>query len=294
MLKGRLGLDSADIPQGDRFGVLWLERGRLYTEDGTLHFATAGNEDLRAGDYALPFQMLNCILLGPGATVTHDALRVLASHGTALCVIGEGGVRFYASMPAGPDRSARARRHATLWADDAGGRLKVARRMYAWRLGEIVPSSDIAVLRGIEGARVKRMYELLAQQHGIRWQGRRYDRHDPDSADRPNQAINHVSTAMKACAEVAVAIAGAIPQLGFIHEESGIAFALDVADLYRESHTVPIAFRAVRAHRDNPGDSFERAVRRSAAQAFRREALVGKMVERITEILDVDDGSGHA
>ena len=34
-------------------------------------------------------------------------------------------------------------------------------------LGEILPHEDIATLRGIEGARVKEMYKLLAQRFGI-------------------------------------------------------------------------------------------------------------------------------
>ena len=30
-------------------------------------------------------------------------------------------------------------------------------------------------LRGIEGARVKRLYEVLARQNGVDWKRRRYD-----------------------------------------------------------------------------------------------------------------------
>ena len=34
MLKGRLGLETARIPQADRHGLLWLARGNLTVEDG--------------------------------------------------------------------------------------------------------------------------------------------------------------------------------------------------------------------------------------------------------------------
>jgi CRISPR-associated protein Cas1 len=44
--------------------------------------------------------------------------------------------------------------------------------MYAWRLGEILIPSEITVLRGIEGARMKVMYDLLARKYGIEWHGR--------------------------------------------------------------------------------------------------------------------------
>jgi hypothetical protein len=84
MLKGRLGLETARIPHVDRHGLLGLGRGRLTVEDGTVRFITAGDGEMKAGDYAIPFQGVSCILLGPGSTVSHDALRLLARHGTGL------------------------------------------------------------------------------------------------------------------------------------------------------------------------------------------------------------------
>ena len=96
MLKGRLGLETARIPHADRHGCLWLQRGNLYVKDGTLRFVTSGGGDLQSGDYALPFQAISNILLGPGSTVSHDCLRLLARHGTGLVAIGEDGVPGYA------------------------------------------------------------------------------------------------------------------------------------------------------------------------------------------------------
>ncbi|MFW6085775.1 MAG: type I-E CRISPR-associated endonuclease Cas1e [Myxococcota bacterium] len=296
MLKGRLGLATARIPQVDRHGLLWLGRGRLFVEDGTLRFVTAGTEEMLAGDYAIPFQMLTGILIQPGTTVSHDALRLLARHGTGLVAVAEGGVRFYASMPFGPDDSARARRQAILWADEES-RLHTARRMYAWRLGEVFPDAQIEVLRGMEGARVKETYRRLAERFGVQWRHRRYDRDRPDWADLPNQALNHASSAVYAAAEVAVAVTGTIPQLGFIHEDSGIAFALDIADLFRDSVTVPIAFSAAKsfmAERLHGETTVERHVRQHAGRLLRREQVIGKMIDRIKELLDADDRGGDA
>lgn len=292
VLKGRLGLETARVPHADRNGIMWLGRGNLYVEDGTLRFVTAGYEDLKAGDYAIPFQTTSCILIEPGVTISHDTLRILARHGTGLVVVGEGGVRHYASMPFGPDRSARARRQALLWAskDD---RVAIVRRMYAWRLGDVLPVTDLTALRGIEGAKVKRSYELMAQRYGLVWRGRRYDRDDPEADDLPNTALNHASAALRAAAMVAVAISGAIPQLGFIHEDSGIAFALDIADLFRESVMLPIAFGAV-AQSHEQGFNLEQTVRRSAALEFRKTKLIPQMVDRIKALFDVNDDSSDS
>jgi CRISPR-associated protein Cas1 len=93
MLTGRLGLETARIPHIDRHGLIWLERGGLYVEDGCLRFNTAGSTTLLAGDYSIPFQTVSLILLGPGSTVSHDAFRLMARHGTGLVIVGTDGVR---------------------------------------------------------------------------------------------------------------------------------------------------------------------------------------------------------
>lgn len=285
VLKGRLGIDGARVAQADRHGVLWLGRGILDVRDGVARFVTAGTEWLPAGDYALPFQQLTCVVLGPGTSVTHDVLRLFAAHGTGLVATGEDGVRLYASMPFGPDDSRRARRQVVIWSNEAA-KLLIARRMYAWRMGEIFPDASLEVLRGMEGARVKATYERLAQSYGITWRGRHYDRNDPEAADPPNQAINHAATAVNSCAMVATAVSGVIPQLGFIHEASGIAFCLDIADLFRDAVTVPAAFAAVKEHRTKPNESLERVVRRFVGKLARRTQLVAQMIDRIKEMLD--------
>ncbi len=81
MLVGRLGLAKARIPHSDRHGLVWLDRERLQVEDGCLRFVTAGGGELAAGDYQIPHQSVSIVLLGPGSSVTHDALRLLARHG---------------------------------------------------------------------------------------------------------------------------------------------------------------------------------------------------------------------
>jgi CRISPR-associated protein Cas1 len=291
MFKGRLGLETARVPETDRHGLMWLGHGRLHAEDGTLHFVTAGHGELGKGDYAVPFQLITCILLTPGTTVSHDALRLLARHGTGLYSVGEDGVRLYASLPAGPNESARARKHATLWADPVKRSL-VARRLYAWRLGEVLPDADISVLRGIEGARMKEMYKLLAQKYGVVWNGRRYDRTDPTSANPANMAINHAVTAVEATAAVAVAITGALPQLGFIHEDAGHSFTLDVTDLYRDTVTLPCAFQAVREHARVPHEPLERIVRQLTGKMMRQQKLMNDMIDKIKDLLDGDDRGG--
>ena len=293
MLRGRLGLETARIPHADRHGLLWLSRGALTVRDGTLRFQRDSPPDskspLESGSYGIPFQTLSMILLGPGSTVSHDALRLMARHGTALVAVGEDGVRCYTAPPLMPDTSEIARRQMRAWSDPAGSRITIARKMYALRLGELVPHADIDILRGIEGARMRKTYKNLAQRHGITWRGRRYDRNKPLAADIPNQAINHASVAVTSAAVIAVTAVGAIPQLGFIHEQSGDAFALDIADLFRDTVLLPAAFKSAKAVIADPRLDIERQTRRTAGEMLRSQRVVSTMIDRIKKLFEDDD-----
>lgn len=293
LLHGRLGLAASRIPHADRHGLLWLEYGRLSVEDGTLRFVAAKSEMLNAGDYAIPYQAVSMILLGPGTSITQDVLRLCARHGVLVAAVGEGGVKSYTAPPLGQGRSDVARAHAERWAESKR-RLDTARRLYAWRFGRILPHRDIETLRGIEGARMKESYKLVAQRFGIEWHGRRYNRQNPNTADPANQALNHAATFVEAAADLAVAAVGALPPLGFIHEDSSNAFTLDIADIYRVDITLPLAFGAVRAFHDGKADHLEREVRRRASKLFRQEKLISRMIDRIKELFDVDDRGGDA
>lgn len=285
MLVGRLGLETARLPHSDRHGLIFLDRGRLSVEGGCLTFDCAGGGMVPAGRYGLPHQSVSLILLGPGSSVSHDALRILARHNVGLAAIGEDGVRFYTAMPLLPDFSNLARAQARFWADERRGRLLVARRMYALRLGEVLPHKDIAVLRGIEGARMKETYRLEAERAGIRWNGRRYDRANPGAADLPNQALNHAASAVEAAAAIAVAATATIPQLGFVHEDSGQSFVLDIADLVRDSVTIPCAFKAAALAAKRPHENVEKLTRRLTGERLRRDGVVSLLIDHIKTVL---------
>ena len=285
MLRGRLGLETARVPHADRHGLLWLSRGALTVRDGTLRFERQANPDsgssMEAGEYGIPFQGLSMILLGPGSTVSHDALRLMARHNTALVAVGENGVRCYTAPPLSPDTSDIARRQMRAWADAEGTRITIARKMYALRLGEVLPHTDLNTLRGMEGARARQAYRNIARQHGIDWKARRYDRNEPDWADIPNQCLNHASVAVTAAAAIATTSVGAIPQLGFIHEHSGEAFVLDIADLFRDTVILPAAFKSAKAVLDDPTLGIERQTRRTTGNILRNERVISKMIDRI-------------
>ncbi|SNT19512.1 MULTISPECIES: type I-E CRISPR-associated endonuclease Cas1e [unclassified Azospirillum] len=280
MLKGRLGLDEARIPQKSRNGLIYVERCALSVDNGSLilHFSEKG-ETLE-----LPYQRLNAILLGPGSSITHDAVRHCSGHGTCLAFVGTDGTRLYTAPPLFDRDSTLARQQATWWASEST-RMMVAKRMYAKRFGETPRTSSLDSLRGMEAARIKRSYEIIASQVGITWQGRHFDRANPDGDDAPNQAINHTVTAVEACVAIAVQATGTLPPLGFLHEDSAKSWVLDLCDLYRTTVTVPIAFECVKRQRQQPGETLDRLCRRAVSRHVRDKAFIDTVITDIKEIL---------
>ena len=136
---------------------------------------------------------------------------------------------------------------------------------------------------------MRETYKLTAARYGITWKGRRYDRQNPDAADPPNQALNHASSAVQAAAEIAVSATATIAQLGFIHEDSSRSFVLDIADLFRDSLTLPCAFEAVNLWRKQPHVELERHVRRLTGYRLRRTGTIPTMIDRIKELFDAND-----
>lgn len=259
--------------------MIWLRRGTLSVRDGTLVFTSGPEGAPGDGAFDIPFQALTAILLQPGCAVTHDAMRLCARHGVGLLAVGEDGVRMYASLPFGPDDSRLARAQARAWADPPA-RQTIARRLYAYKLGEVLPNAQIEVLRGIEGARAKEAYRLFAERFGVPWTGRLYDRKNPELTDPLNLAINHASTAALAAAQLAVAAVGCIPQLGFIHEDSGLSMCLDLADTYRDEVVLTGAFTGYqRNHRD--GIDLETAVRKAVGKILREQQIIPGMIDRL-------------
>ena len=114
---------------------------------------------------------------------------------------------------------------------------------------------------GLEKARIPH-----ADRHGLVWLER-----------------GRLEVAMRSAAAIAVASVGAIPQLGFVHEDSGQAFVLDIADLYRHDVTLEIAFGAAKAA-DN-GQPLERMVRQRAARIFRQKKIIPSMIDNIKSLL---------
>lgn len=78
-------------------------------------------------------------------------------------------------LPLRPNFSILARRQVQPFICDKNSRLDVVRKRYALLHQEILLLRDAAVLRDIDGVRVKAMYPLIAPRFSMDWKGRNYD-----------------------------------------------------------------------------------------------------------------------
>lgn len=264
----------------DRLSVMFIERGQVDVLDGA--FVVVDVTGVRTH---IPVGSVSCLMLEPGARVSHAAVSLAARVGCLLVWVGEAGVRLYATGQPGGARSDRLIWQVRL-ADDEQARLKVVRKMYALRFGEEPPAKrSVDQLRGIEGARVRRMYELLAQRSGVKWRRRDYDPTDWGTGDMPNRCLSSATACLYGLCEAAVLAAGYSPAVGFIHTGKPLSFVYDIADLFKFETVVPVAFRIAA---QNPLEA-ERAVRLACRDSFRQTGLLRRIIPTIEEVLTAGD-----
>jgi CRISPR-associated protein Cas1 len=165
---------------------------------------------------------------------------------------------------------------------DEGLRLKVVRRMYALRFQEEPPSRrSVDQLRGIEGARVRKTYQLLAKQYGVSWKGRRYDAGDWDKADKVNQCLSSATSCLYGVCEAAILAAGYAPAIGFLHTGKPQSFVYDIADIVKFETVVPVAFKIAATSPARP----DRVVRIACRETFKSTRLLQKLIPLIEDVL---------
>ena len=273
------------IPIKERMSIVFVEKGEIDVVDGAFVVVDQQGFRVRPVLTHIPLGGVACIMLEPGTRVSHMAAALAARVGTLLVWVGEAGVRLYSAGQPGGARADRLLYQARLALDDAL-RLKVVRKMYAMRFGEEPPARrSVEQLRGIEGARVKRSYQLLAQKFGVKWSGRAYNPEDWDVSDLPNRCLSSATAALYGVTEAAVLAAGYAPAVGFIHTGKPLSFVYDVADIYKFDTVVPAAFQVAASNPPNP----ERAVLLACRDIFRKTKLLERIIPDIEEMLSAGE-----
>ncbi|RJQ89101.1 type I-E CRISPR-associated endonuclease Cas1 [Amycolatopsis panacis] len=260
----------------DRLSFLYLEHSVIHRDDNAI---TATD---KRGTVHIPAATLGALLLGPGTTVSQQAMVLLAESGATAVWVGEHGVRYYAHGRSLANSTHLLQRQAAL-VTNRRSRLRVAREMYAMRFpGENIDVLTMQQLRGREGARVRRLYHQHAKRTGITWERRDYDTADFDSGTPVNQALSAANTSLYGAVHSVIVALGCSPGLGFVHTGHAKSFVYDIADLYKADTTIPIAFDVAARDVADIGTETRRAVR----DHIRATTLLDTCVQDIKTLLD--------
>ncbi len=259
-------------PAKDRWTPLYLEHGRVEVDDASIKWVAADGMVCR-----LPVATLSALVLGPGTTVTHAAIKTAAQCNCPLFWLGEDGLRFYAFGITPNHDNSMARVHASAWAA-VQKRNEVARRMFRFRFPDVAAGgTSIKQLRGMEGKRVKRCYEELGERFGVTWRGRDYNPSNWNLADNINRALSAATASQYALTAAVCCSMGFIPQLGFIHQAGTLPFIYDAADLYKAETAWPAAFEAISIDPRDDGSLVRKLLKRNVEQT--------RMLKRMPEDL---------
>jgi CRISPR-associated protein Cas1 len=273
--------DLRELPKlRDGLSYLYLEHGRVEQKYKGVEFV-----DEKGGCTQVPAAALAVLMLGPGTTITHAAVKALADNGCLIMWTGEDATRLYAQGSGETRKAYRLLRQAEL-AGDPARRLAVIRRMYQVRFAESFDAGlSLEQVRGLEGVRVRQAYARASQEYGVAWHGRRYDRGHWDNSDPVNRALSAANALLNGLCHAGIVSGGYSPALGFIHTGKQLSFVYDIADLYKAEITIPLAFRAVA----EGSAQLDKRVRQACRQAFKERRLLDRILPDIDRILETGD-----
>ncbi len=226
------------LPQvSSKYPFIYLERGRLEIDDSSVKWI-----DSECNVVRLPIATLNCLLLGPGTSITHEAIKVISASNCGICWVGEDSLLFYAVGQTATSNTRNFRKQMLLAADENKS-LEVVRRMYARRFPKAeLAGKNLKEMMGMEGYRVRELYQQKALEYKIGWKGRSYVPGKFELGDMTNQIMTSANAALYGIISSAVHSMGYSPHIGFIHSGSPLPFVYDLADLYKENLCIDLAF----------------------------------------------------
>jgi CRISPR-associated protein Cas1 len=250
----------------DSISFLYLEQVIIHRNQNTIEAID------KEGRIPIPVASLSTLLLGPGVSISHAAINIIAKNGCSVVWVGEDGTRFYASGM-GETYKAYKKMHQAEMVSDPDKRKRVVLKMYYKRFSTQLDSNlTLPQIRGLEGVRVRKCYQEWSEKSGVEWRGRNYNFQEW-GGDPINRGLSTANAVMNAVCTTVIISAGYSTALGFIHQGRQYSFVYDVADLYKTEITIPTAFSVV----GEASVSVEKRVRFMMREKLRE----GKLMERI-------------
>lgn len=159
--------------------------------------------------------------------------------------------------------------------------------MYQIRFpNEDVSKLTMQQLRGKEGARVRKNYRQFSKQYGVEWDRREYDPDNFEGGTIINQALSAAHVSLYGLVHSVIVALGVSPGLGFVHTGHDLSFVYDIADLYKVTHSIPIAFEV--ASTSEQDDDIGRITRLKMRDSFINGKLSKQIVKDIQYLLEVE------
>lgn len=258
----------------DRVSYVYFEHANVVQDrTGVVAYSTDEGEISRRA-IQVPVGSLAVIILGPGTSITQAAATSCARAGATVLFSGGGGVPAYTAATPLTSSARWAIAQANLVSNERHQR-NAAMKLYKKQFGmEDMVGGTIRSMRGIEGQRMRKLYRQLAQRHGVSG-----FRRDVSALDGANVGLNIANSILYGCAASACAAIGVNPALGVIHRGDARSLLFDLADLYKPTVTLPIAFEYHDAE-DVPAQ-----VRKAVRKAIVRDSILTGMLDALMSVL---------
>lgn len=273
---------SHQIRLEDRVSFAYVDRANI-VQDRTGVVALGQIDDTAVRrTIQLPVGGLAVLSLGPGTTISHAAMTSCTRAGATVVFSGAGGAVAYSHATPLTSTAKWAIAQARLVANERFQR-QAAMLLYKRQFSiDDMPGGTIRQMRGLEGRTMRNRYRDLASQYGVKSFKR-----DVKSEDPVNAALNVINSILYGCAGAACAAISVNPALGVIHRGDARSLLYDLADLYKASVTLPIAFSC--ASSENPVEDARKKLRHALHSEHMLEGMLTSMMEILTPHLPSRD-----
>ncbi|TGL13702.1 type I-E CRISPR-associated endonuclease Cas1e [Leptospira meyeri] len=259
----------------DNWSYLYFEKGKLdqFQKSIAFHYLEKS--------VPIPIETVTLIMLGPGTSITHEAIKRISESRSLVAWTGEMGVRFYSAGYTGTYSARNLLKQVEVYSNPLR-RDMIVRKMYQMRFNELLePTFSIEQIRGKEGARVRSFYKTYSEKVGVEWKSRSYDQNQWDYSDPLNRALSAANACLYGIVHAAILSSGFSPGIGFVHTGKQLSFVYDIADLYKTEISIPLAFDVVK----ESSFDVERRVRFHCRDYFKAAKLMKRIIPDMKEII---------
>lgn len=165
-------------------------------------------------------------------------------------------------------------------------RIAAAKRMYNIRYpNENLSGLSMRQLLGQEGTRVGKRYSELSKEYDMLWNGRKYDSNHFDKNETLQNAISCANACLYGICYSVIFALGLSPGLGIVHTGLSKSFVLDIADIYKENITFPLAF----SESANGKEDIDHRIRMKMREIIKDQRFLKCVVSDIMTTLDDND-----